>query len=546
MPLTNTLRENGMKIKLLGAAQTVTGSCFVIETEKVRFAVDCGMHQGNAQIERRNANTAQYRATALDFILLTHAHIDHGGLLPRMVKEGFKGPVYCTEPTLDLLGIMLLDSAYIQEAEAEWANKKRVRRGGVAAPPLYDTTDAVAAVKLLRPIRYGGFLEPAPGIRVRWRDAGHILGSAFLEMEVEEYGKTTRVVFSGDLGRPNALIVSDPERPEGPVDYLFMESTYGDRNHKDECRSRDELAGAIQYSYANGQKAIIPSFAVERTQEVIYALYLLRKEGRLPDIPVYVDSPLAIKATEIFRRHCGYFDRDTQDLLASGEDPLTLPNLMYTPDARDSQAINERKGPAIVISASGMCNAGRIKHHLRNNLWREGASIIFTGYQAVGTLGRRIVDGAKSVTILGDEIKVAARIFTIGGFSGHAGQSQILDWVEPLAHPELKIFLVHGEERAQLPLADLLRLRYGLSVEMPAYLEELFLEAGREPEKRLDERVPSQKINWEFLLSETERHMRQLRDATASASSMSWAEQAELEAELLDLDRKIVQIVSRM
>lgn len=535
-----------MKIQLLGAAQTVTGSCYVVETENARFAVDCGMHQGNAQIEERNTKTTAYRAQELDFILITHAHIDHSGLLPRMVKEGFKGPVYCTEPTLDLLGIMLLDSAHIQEMEAEWANRKRARRGGEAQPALYDTEDAIAATGLLRPTRYGELLEPAPGIRLRWRDAGHILGSSFLEMEVDEKGETTRIVFSGDLGRPNSLIVADPEQPDLRADYLFMESTYGDRNHKDESRSLDELAEAIGYSYANGQKAIIPAFAVERTQEVIYTLYLLNKEGRLPDVPVYVDSPLAIKATEIFRRHPEYYDRKMQALLAGGEDPLTLPNLKYTRDVAESQAINEQEGPAVVISASGMCNAGRIKHHLRHNLWREGASVIFTGYQAVGTPGRKIVDGAKSITILGDEIKVAARIFTIGGFSGHAGQSQILDWVSPFAAQKPKIFLVHGEEKAQQVLSGLLQERFGLSVEIPAYLEEILLEAGREPEMRVDERMLPKKVNWDFILSETERHVGQLRNAVAGAERLRWAEQAELQAELLDLNRKIVQIVSNM
>ena len=543
-PPSNKPGENRMKIQMLGAAQTVTGSCYVIETENNRFAVDCGMHQGNAQIEERNARSTIYNAGSLDFILLTHAHIDHSGLLPRMVKDGFKGPVYCTEPTLDLLGIMLLDSAHIQEMEAEWANRKRARRGGEAKPALYDTDDAIAATKLLRATRYGEFLEPAPGVRVRWRDAGHILGSAFLEMEVTENGKLTRLLFSGDLGRPNALIVADPDRPDRPVDYLFMESTYGDRNHKDESRSRDELAEAILYSYNNGEKAIIPAFAVERTQEVIYVLHLLNKEGRLPDIPVYVDSPLAIKATEIFRRHPDYFDRSTQTLLASGEDPLTLPNLRYTADARESQAINEQKGPAIVISASGMCNAGRIKHHLRHNLWREGASVVFTGYQAVGTPGRKIVDGAKTITILGDEIRVAARIFTIGGFSGHAGQSQILDWVGHFARPDLKVFLVHGEEKAQQTLAGLLEQKLGLSVQIPSYLEELLLEAGREPEVRVDERILPKKVNWEFLLSETDRHMAQLRDAVSGAGRLRWADQAELQAELLELNKKITHIVS--
>lgn len=535
-----------MKIQILGAAQTVTGSCYVIETGETRFAVDCGMHQGNLQIEERNKNSDIYRAADLDFILLTHAHIDHSGLLPRMFKDGFEGPVYCTEPTLDLLGIMLLDSAHIQEMEAEWANKKRSRRGKEHVFALYSTSDAVGVTKLLHPTRYGEIFEPAPGVKVCWRDAGHILGSAFLELEVTEEGKATRIIFSGDLGRTNSLIVSNPELPAGHVDYLFMESTYGDRNHKDESRSLDELAEAVKYAHDNGEKAIIPAFAVERTQEILYVLYLLHKEGRLPDIPVYVDSPLAIRATEIFKRHPEYFDTGTRNLLASGENPLTLPNLRYTLQASESQAINEQKGPAIVISASGMCNAGRIKHHLRHNLWRKGASIIFTGYQAVGTPGRRIIDGAKSITFLGDEIAVAARIFTIGGFSGHAGQSQIIDWVGRFAGPGLKIFLVHGEEKAQKTLADLLGRRYALPVEIPSYLEEITITPGREPEIHIDTRAPAKKVNWPFLLGETERHMELLRTMASRADSLRWDEQLELQTELLDLNKKIVQIVSQI
>ena len=535
-----------MKIQFLGAAQTVTGSCYAIEANGARFAVDCGMHQGNAQIEKRNYDSAPYNASALDFILLTHAHIDHSGLLPRLVKDGFKGPVYCTEPTLDLLGIMLLDSAHIQEMEAEWANRKRARRGGESVPALYDTEDAIAAVKLLKPTRYGESFEPAPGIRVLYRDAGHILGSSFLELEISENGKSTHLVFSGDLGRPDALIVPDPAQPEIPVDYLFLESTYGDRDHKDESKSRDELAEAIAYSYSHGEKTIIPAFAVERTQEIIYVLHQLNKEGRLPDIPVYVDSPLAIKATEIFQRHRGYFDSDAREMFERGEDPLSLPNLKYTLEARESQAINTLDGPAIVISASGMCNAGRIKHHLRHNLWRKGASIVFAGYQAVGTPGRKIVDGAKAITMLGDEIKVEARIFTIGGFSGHAGQSQILDWVGRFAKPGLEIFLVHGEEKAQKTLAELLRQRFALKVGYPAYLEEITIQPGREPRVFLDEALAPKKINWNLLLGDTEGKVAQLRAAMAGVDQRRWADQAELQEELLNVNKQIMKLIAQL
>ncbi|MCL1940114.1 MAG: MBL fold metallo-hydrolase [Desulfovibrionaceae bacterium] len=537
-----------MKIQLLGAAQTVTGSCFVIEAAGKRFAVDCGMHQGNAAIEKRNFNTKAYQAAKLDFVLLTHAHIDHSGLLPRMVREGFKGPVYCTEPTADLLDIMLLDSAHIQEMEAEWANRKRARRGNGFVEALYTTEDAAKAAGLLKAVRYNDDFSPVPGVQVCFRNAGHILGSSFFEMKVTENGESTGLIFSGDLGRPNALLMNDAALPEFRADYLFLESTYGDRNHKNESTSRDELAEAIARATANGQKTIIPAFAVERTQEVIYTLFLLHKEGKLPPgIPVYVDSPLAIKATEIFRRHPEYFDRATQDLLRNGEDPLALPGLKYTLSAEESQAINRQEGAAIVISASGMCNAGRIKHHLRHNLWREGASIVFTGYQAVGTPGRKIVDGAESLTILGDEIKVTANIHTIGGFSGHAGQSQILDWVGTFCRPELKVFLVHGEERAQQPLADLLRQRYGLSVNIPAYLEEITLEPGKAPKLYMDDSImAARKINWDLLLAETEGKLVQLRAGLSDVRQKTWAEQAEVQEQILDLNKRFLQLLSQL
>ena len=536
-----------MKVQLMGAAQTVTGSCYVIETEQARFAVDCGLHQGNAEIEKRNVNTGLYKASKFDFILLTHAHIDHSGLLPRMVKEKFTGPVYCTEPTMDLLSIMLEDSAHIQEMEAEWANRKRARYGnGGPVEPLYTVEDAQAITRQLRPARYNEFFEPKPGVRVCYRDAGHILGSSFLELEITEGENVTRLVFSGDLGRPNALLMNDPSQPALPVDYLFLESTYGDRDHKNEDTSRDELAEAIRYACDRGGKTIIPAFAVERTQEILYTLFLLRKEGKLPNIPVYVDSPLAIKATEIFRKHHTFLDKTTEKFIKDGEDPLSLPGLKYTPSTDDSRAINEQDGSAIIISASGMCNAGRIKHHLRHNLWRPEASIVFVGYQAVGTPGRKIVDGAKRISILGEDIAVAAKIFTIGGFSGHAGQSQLLEWVSHFVRPELTVFLIHGEEKAQGILAGLLRDRFHLPVSVPAYLEELTLAPGKKPVARMDESLAPKKVNWNFLLSETEGKLAKLRASLAEVQNKPWADQMEIQEQILDLNKRFLHVISNL
>mgnify|MGYP003619718014 FL=1 len=330
------------------------------------------------------------------------------------------------------------------------------------------------------------------------------------------------------------------------MDYLFLESTYGDRDHKNEDTSRDELAEAIRHAYDHGGKTIIPAFAVERTQEILYTLFLLRKEGKLPNIPVYVDSPLAIKATEIFRKHHTFLDKDTEKFIRNGEDPLSLPGLKYTPSTDDSRAINEQDGPAVIISASGMCNAGRVKHHLRHNLWRPEASIVFVGYQAVGTPGRKIVDGAKRISILGEDIAVAAKIFTIGGFSGHAGQSQLLEWVSHFVRPELTVFLIHGEEKAQGILAGLLRDRFQLPVTVPAYLEELTLAPGKKPVARMDESLAPKKVNWTFLLSETEGKLAQLRASLADVQNKPWADQVEIQEQILDLNKRFLHVISNL
>ncbi|ABB38578.1 RNA-metabolising metallo-beta-lactamase [Oleidesulfovibrio alaskensis G20] len=535
-----------MKVQFLGAARTVTGSCYVVESGGVRFAVDCGMHQGNHEIEKRNYETDVYSPETIDFFLITHAHIDHTGLLPRMVRDGFTGPVYCTEPTRDLLEIMLQDSANIQEMEAEWQTRKQKRKGRKPVDPLYTFADAARVSRFFENVEYNRPFSPVEGVTVTYKDAGHILGSAFLEIEVCEHGRCSRLIFSGDLGKPNSLIVRDPEAAAA-ADYLFVESTYGDRNHKDESNSRQELAEAIAYSYRQGEKVIIPAFAVERTQEVLYTLFLLQKEGRMPvDMPIFLDSPLAIRATEIFRKHPRFFDEEMQKLLLSGEDPFAMPSLRLTTKTQESQAINNYTGPAVIISASGMCNAGRIKHHLRHNIWRPGASIVFVGYQAVGTPGRRIVDGARSIRLFGEEIAIQAKVFTIGGFSGHAGQSQILDWVGKFATKEMKVFLVHGEEKAQQALKAILEEKYELSVHSPGYLEEIELEPGEAVVTTGDPQRYQPQLNWDFLLSETEARMMQLRARKGDIEHADWAQQVEIRDRLLELNNEMLGILSEL
>ncbi|MDA8124603.1 MAG: MBL fold metallo-hydrolase [Deltaproteobacteria bacterium] len=535
-----------MKIRFMGAARTVTGSCYIVEAAGHRFAIDCGMHQGNVEIEKRNWDVEIYDPARIEFILMTHAHMDHSGLLPRLVQKGFHGKVYTTPPTLDLLKIMLLDSAHIQEMDALWKNRRRSRDGGPEVFPLYTQKDALAALPLLKSVTYGEAFSPFPELTVRFRDAGHILGAAMAELALTEEGKTSRIVFSGDIGRPEQLLIEDPTViPE--ADVLFMESTYGNRNHKDEKDSLNELAEAIAYSYGRKEKVIIPAFAVERTQEMIYSLHLLAKDGRLPkDMPVFVDSPLAIQATEIFRKYSRYYDRETKDLIANGEDPLSLSQLRYTQTTAESQAINQTEGPAIVISASGMANAGRIKHHLRHNLWREGASIVFVGFQAEGTPGRKIVDGVKKIRLFNEEIAVKAKIFTINGFSAHAGQSQLLDWLGHFRKEGLRLFLIHGEYTAQQTLAGLIESRFGITAAIPDYLEELTLLPGAEVVRVEPPEMATPRIDWGFLIDDLGTRLVQLKERQGKLEGRRWVEQTELRDRLSEVSRALTGIISEI
>jgi metallo-beta-lactamase family protein len=517
-----------MKIKFVGAAREVTGSCFIIETDKARFAVDCGMHQGGDEMEKRNWDIDAYDPKHIDFFLITHAHIDHSGLLPRMAQNGFRGTVYATEPTGDLIKILLLDSAHIQETDAT-SKMRRMQRYGKSEKimPLYTTKDAEAVCPLIKTKRYNEVFTPGNGIKANFQDAGHILGAATLELFIEENGSSTKLVFSGDIGRRHQLLMKDPVNIS-EADYLFMESTYGDRDHKGEEDSLNEMAEAIQYSYSKGEKVIIPAFAVERTQEMLYSLYLLNRDGRMPkDIPVILDSPLAIKSTEIFRKYRSYLDNETQSLLKNGDDPLDLPQLQFSSSTEQSMQINEMKGPAIVISASGMANAGRIKHHLRHNLWRSGASIVFVGFQAQGTPGRKIIEGAKSVRIFNEDIAVKAKIWTIGGFSAHAGQSQLIDWLGHFQNKKMPVFLVHGEATAQDVLASLIRQKLGFDVTIPEYLEEIKIKAGAQPEELKPPQAAPQPVDLAPLLADLKAKIDYINNQMGKIQSLPESRQVE-------------------
>ncbi len=534
-----------MKVKMMGAARTVTGSCYIVEAAGRRFAIDCGMHQGNEEIEKRNWDVDIYNPHEIEFILLTHAHMDHSGLIPRLVQKGFKGKIYMTPPTRELLHIMLLDSAHIQEMEAQWKTKKQLRHGESDISPLYGQKDALDSFPLFSALTYDEPFSPFPGLTITFRDAGHILGAAMIEMSLTEDGKQSKIVFSGDIGRPSQLIVRDPAIIE-EADFLFMESTYGNRNHRDEADSLNELAEAIAYSYKRGEKVIIPAFAVERTQEMIYSLHLLAKDGRLPDIPVYVDSPLAIQATEIFRKCRKYMDEETKWIMENGDDPLQLPHLKYTQSTAESMEINNTKGPAIVISASGMANAGRIKHHLRHNLWREGASVVFVGFQAQGTPGRKIIDGAEKIRIMNDDVAVRARIFTINGFSAHAGQKQLLEWFGHFHNKNIKLFLTHGEYAGQQELAGLIKERFGLAAAIPDYLEEIMLTPGMQPQVIAYPEKAEPRIDWGYLISDLEGRLAQIQSRRAAMEKKSWVEQADLRDRLLETSRDLAGIIAEI
>jgi len=484
-------KENAMiKITCMGAAGTVTGSNYLIEDSRgKKILVDCGLFQGGKQTEWRNSADWGFDPGEIDTLLLTHAHIDHSGRIPKLVKDGFHGKIITSPPTVELCEAMLLDSGHVQEMEAAWQTRKNKRKSKKGIQPLYTVEDAQASLQYLAPMERDQVIDIEPGVKARFRNAGHILGSSIIELWIEDVGAETKIVFSGDIGKNNQLIVKDPFEITD-ADYLFIESTYGNRLHRSFEDSKAELLDAIKYAVSNNEKTIIPAFAVERTQEIIYILGEFYRNGSLPDMPIYLDSPLAIKATEIFRKNKKYYDEEAMAIVDQGFDPFDMPNLRFTPSTEESIAINRKPGPAIVIAGSGMCTAGRIKHHLKHNLWRSGASIVIVGFQAMGTTGRRIVDGEKRVRVFREDVAVAAKVSTIGGFSAHADQKGLLKWAGNFTESHPRVFVTHGEQTASETLAAKLKEDLNLETYVPRMRESLILEPKKVTHAMAREEVP--------------------------------------------------------
>lgn len=463
-------------LRFCGAARTVTGSCYLVETASGRFLIDCGLFQGQKTLKELNYGAFPFRPADVDAVLLTHAHIDHSGMLPKLVREGFDGSIFATRGTIDLCSVMLPDAGNIQEFEVATLNRRNAARGRSDVTPIYTEADAVASLRSFRPVDYESWIDVMPGVRARYWNAGHLLGSASIEIECADAarpGRPLRLLASGDIGPEAKLLQPDPKAPAA-FDYVISESTYGDRIRPATTpqQRRERLAAEVRDA-ANARGAmLIPAFAVERTQELLVDLVGLMERGEVPAAPVFLDSPLAIQATDVFRKHAASLDSDVDinRIFAS-------PHLRFTETVNESKAIAKLTGFHIVVAASGMCDAGRVKHHLRHNLRRRECSVLITGFQAQGTLGRRIVDGAKSVRIHGDEVEVRAEVATLGGFSAHADQSALTAWLRAFERPPARVCLVHGEEDVQRTFAAHLKRALGWEVDVPAAFSRVDLRA---------------------------------------------------------------------
>ena len=464
-----------MKITFYGAARTVTGSMHHLHVNGENYLMDCGLFQGRRQEAAERNTNFPFPPASIKAVLLSHAHIDHSGNLPQLVKRGFDGPIYTTPATLDLCKPMLADSAHLQESDAEFVNRRTSRRRRIGAQdstppiqPLYTSEDADRTQPMFRPVDLGKATEVGPGLTYRTIEAGHMLGSTSMTLEMNENGRKVLLGFSGDVGRKGLPIIRDPQSLP-PADYLIMESTYGDRIHEADEPVRRKLADTINRTCNRGGRIIVPAFAVGRTQQLVLLIHQLIEAKQIGDIPVFVDSPLAVNTTEVFQKHKECYDEEANRFLENGEDPFGFNRLRYIRDVNDSKALNDLRGPMVIISASGMCEAGRILHHLKNNIENPRNTVLITGFQAENTLGRKIVDKLPEVNIFGEPFRLRAEVVKLNELSGHADQQELLTWMQPMMKTVKKVFLVHGEPKPQAVLAGLIRERYDVEAINPAH-----------------------------------------------------------------------------
>lgn len=468
-----------MRLKIFGAAEEVTGSNYMVEAGSKRVLIDCGLHQGRDE-DVRNQEPFRYDPASIDAVLLTHAHIDHTGRVPLLVKQGFKGKIYATLPTVELTEVLWWDSARLMREEAAWKTKKNFRKGLPEVLPLFEEQDVAAALDHLSPVTYDDKIELFPGIAVRFRDAGHIMGSAILEIWLKENDQDVKIVFSGDLG-PQKTVMERSPAAITDADYVVIESTYGDREHKTNEESRKEFQGLMKEILSKKGKVFIPTFVVDRAQRVMYELMLLQDQGISSDMPIYFDSPMGVKATRIYEDHLDLCSGEIQEYRHGGKHPFSPDRLKYVSDVEESQAINEVKH-AIILAGSGMCNGGRIVHHLKHGIWNPENHVVFVGYQAAGTLGRRLVDGQKKLRIAGEDVTVRAQLHTINGFSAHADRRDLLAWAENFSESSPTFFVTHGEPKAANALAGALK-KNGYQAFVPQIDQEFELTAS--PKERI-------------------------------------------------------------
>ena len=546
-----------MKVTFLGATKTVTGSNFLVEGAGKKVLVDCGMYQGSAADEYENEAPFLFNVDEIDFVLLTHAHIDHSGRIPKLYNEGYRNPVIATKATCDLCSIMLPDSGHIQEMEAEWKNKKRERKGEDPIPPMYTAEDAAKSIEIFKPVQYNEIVDIDENIKARFNDAGHMLGSSIIEVWITENGETKKIVFTGDLGNNDIPLLSPPTMISD-ADYLVMESTYGNRLHMRNDDKAEIFLNVVYETLEKGGTVVIPSFAVGRTQEILYELNRIKdkkddeefykKYQKLMSVPVYVDSPLAISATEIFKENMNLFNEETQEIINAGDNPLEFSGLKFTRTAEESKALNASEESSIIISASGMCEVGRIKHHLKHHLWEPNSTILFVGYQAPGTLGRKLVDGEKKVKIFGEEIAVNARVEYIEGYSGHADQEWLMNFVYSFTNPPKHIFLVHGEPEGQEVLKQKLEENTEIPITIPDFGETYEIDKDIEMVGKTEDKARERYLRLEVLermntLKEELEDMSTIVKEEYLQKNATDADIVRIKERLKELESQIVRIV---